>query len=241
VRARAQVRAARPRRRHLVFVQQETIMSLQTPTGGSRLRFHPLPEDGGRGPFMPTFTGLRFHPRDPRPEEIDVRDIARGLSRQCRYAGQVRCNFLSTAEHSVLVSQLVPTLAGLLHDAAEAYLTDLPRATKAELPHYLELEARAMRAIAARFGFAPEITPEIRAADDAVAYLEEPVGPGRAFDAAHGLTDARQAGVAARAGLTLRGLDPDAAERLFLDRLEELAGRPASDFHARVTPDRQAA
>jgi hypothetical protein len=207
----------------------------------SRLRFRPLPEDLGRGPFMPTFTGLRFHPRDPRAEEIDLRDIARGLSRQCRYAGQVRCGFLSVAEHSVLVSQLVPSVAALLHDAAEAYLSDIPRATKSELPHYLTLEARAMRAIAARFGFDTAETEEIRAADDAVAYLESTVAPGRGFDAANNLTDSRQDGVAARAGLRIRGLDPDAAEALFLARFEALAGQPATAFQARVTQQSQAA
>lgn len=211
-----------------------------TPAFRRPLRFHPLPDDRGRGSFVPTWTGLRFYPRDPRPEEVDLRDIARGLSRQCRYAGHV-AGFVSVAEHCVLVSQLVPSLAALMHDAAEAYLTDLPRAVKRELPEYLSLEARTQRAIAARFGFEAEITPEIQAADDAVAYLESESQTGRPFDSTNGVTDRLQEGVAARAGLQLRGLAPDAAEALFYARFTELTGRASEDFHAHIDRENQAA
>lgn len=69
---------------------------------------------------------------DPKADAIDLGDIARGLSLTCRYGGQVR-RFYSVAEHAVLVHDLLvwlrqPTpilLAGLFHDAAEAYLGDV--------------------------------------------------------------------------------------------------------------------
>ena len=63
---------------------------------------------------------------------INLRDIARALSNQCRYNGQV-VRYYSVAQHSVLVSRILGKadygievrLAGLLHDSAEAYLGDI--------------------------------------------------------------------------------------------------------------------
>ena len=75
------------------------------------------------GDWLQTFTGKAFFPLDPRPEEMDIFDIAHALSNLCRYGGH--CNkFYSVAEHSVLVSILCRlyygeqvALQGLLHDA----------------------------------------------------------------------------------------------------------------------------
>jgi 5'-deoxynucleotidase YfbR-like HD superfamily hydrolase len=65
------------------------------------------------------------------------------------------------AEHSVHVSELcLPehALWGLLHDASEAYLIDLPRPLKqlSEFAAYREAERRLQRAVAARFGLPPD-------------------------------------------------------------------------------------
>lgn len=79
-----------------------------------------------------TFTGKLVDPLDLKPEDIDIRDIAHALSQQCRFTGHTR-KFYSVAEHCILVSELCPTelkLAGLLHDADEAYLIDLARPVK---------------------------------------------------------------------------------------------------------------
>lgn len=110
-----------------------------------------------KGDWLQTFTGRQFWPLDPRPEEIFIEDIARALSMQCRFAGHVR-QFYSVAQHSLAVSLLVPeahALWGLLHDAAEAYLVDLPRPIKRHSilgDEYRAIEATIMAAVCRRFG-----------------------------------------------------------------------------------------
>lgn len=85
-----------------------------------------------------TYSGLFFDPLDPRPEQIALRDIAHGLSNICRFGGQCR-GFYSVAEHSLGVAGHLCfnegesarfQVLGLLHDAAEAYLGDVPTPLK---------------------------------------------------------------------------------------------------------------
>src|ERR1700744_4853571 len=80
--------------------------------------------------WIQTFTGKKFSPLAPRPEDVDIRDIAHALAMKCRFNGH--CSpFYSIAEHSVRVSWLLEqqgkreALWGLMHDAADAYLPDL--------------------------------------------------------------------------------------------------------------------
>ena len=103
--------------------------------------------------YLSTYTGKKFFPYDPRPEQICIEDIAHGLSMLCRFVGQCRF-FFSVAEHSIAVARLLPAnlkLFGLLHDASEAYLADLPRPVKAGLPEYKAIEANVERVIAEKF------------------------------------------------------------------------------------------
>lgn len=100
--------------------------------------------------WIMTYTGRRFWPLAPRAEDVDIRDIAHALALKCRYGGH-SSRFYSVAQHSVLVSHYVPTkhaMAGLLHDAAEAYLADIPRPVKCDVPGWKELEAKVMDVIA---------------------------------------------------------------------------------------------
>lgn len=110
------------------------------------------------GDWMQTYTGRQFWPLDPRADEVCIEDIAHALSLQCRFAGHCRV-FYSVAEHSVRVSDLLASqgarremvLWGLLHDASEAYLVDLPRPVKRCVQGYAKAEANVQEMILGRF------------------------------------------------------------------------------------------
>ena len=119
--------------------------------------------------YFRSYGGKHVHPLSPAPGEIDIDDIARSLSHVCRFLGHVE-EFFSVAQHSVLVSQLVPradALWGLLHDAAEAYLCDLPSPVKREpqMEMYRVAEERLLACVAQKFGLAPEMPQSVKEAD----------------------------------------------------------------------------
>lgn len=114
--------------------------------------------------WIQTFTGKRFWPLDPRPEEVNILDIAHALSLKCRFTGQCRC-FYSVAQHSVHVAEVTGSLWGLLHDAGEAYLADVATPVKKHLPDFHTLEANIMRAVCDRFGLPLIEPPEVKHAD----------------------------------------------------------------------------
>ena len=119
--------------------------------------------------YFRTYNGRHVYPLSPAPDELDIDDVARSLSQQCRFLGHTVA-FYSIAQHSVLVSQHVPpqdALWGLLHDASEAYLCDLPAPIKREPEMYIYrvAEDRLLACIAAKFGLAPEIPSTVKAAD----------------------------------------------------------------------------
>lgn len=127
--------------------------------------------------WMQLYSGAPFWPLEPDAERIDIIDIAHSLSMQCRYAGHVH-SFYSVAEHSVHVSRAVPAqdaLWGLLHDAAEAYLVDVPRPVKPFLTGYATAEARLVEAIAERFNLptTPMVVPlSVQEADSRILINE---------------------------------------------------------------------
>jgi hypothetical protein len=98
-------------------------------------------------------SGALFDILDPEGSDFTLGDIAHGLGRVCRFAGQTN-RFYSVAEHCCHVARLVPVehaRAALLHDASEAFIGDVTRPLKALLPDYRAIEARVEEAIAARF------------------------------------------------------------------------------------------
>lgn len=104
--------------------------------------------------FIETFTGRRFDPVNPNPDDIIVADIAHALSNKCRYTGH-SSSFYSVAQHCVLVSNIVDeefALDGLMHDAAEAYLPDVAFPIKHNFPRLMEIEDNLHGVIAEKFG-----------------------------------------------------------------------------------------
>ena len=103
--------------------------------------------------WIQTYTGKQFFPFNPDKESIDIEDIAHALSNICRYTGHSKY-FYSVAEHSVYVSRLLNkkySLAGLLHDAAEAYLSDVARPIKPYLKLFNETEDKLLDIIFQKF------------------------------------------------------------------------------------------
>ena len=105
-----------------------------------------------------TYTGQRLDLAAPDPAAINLTDIAHGLAHTIRWRGAL--GPLTVAQHSVLCAMHY-RLAGnpaaqrlaLLHDAAEAYLGDVPSPAKRACPHgdLDHLEADLLRVISQRF------------------------------------------------------------------------------------------
>ncbi|MFW5847719.1 MAG: hypothetical protein ACOCVF_02255 [bacterium] len=95
-------------------------------------------------------SGLFLDILNPKPEQINIFDIAKGLANKGHFAGQTP-KFFSIAEHSIMVARLSGNLEGLLHDAAEAYLSDIVTPLKTALPDYKIIEMRLMDIIADKF------------------------------------------------------------------------------------------
>jgi hypothetical protein len=114
-----------------------------------------------------TYSGLLFNYLEPTVEMININDIAVGLSREFRFGNQTPEPF-TVAQHSVIVSQLVPdkySLEGLLHDAPEAYMKDLPAPLKINFPEYTKVENRIMEVIAKAFNLSYPFHKSIKEAD----------------------------------------------------------------------------
>jgi hypothetical protein len=171
-----------------------------------------------KGEWMQTASGNAYWPADPLPSEVRIEDIAHALSLLCRYGGHCS-RFYSVAEHSVLVSQVVPerfALVGLLHDATEAYVVDVPRPIKHMLRDYADLEAANWRAIAHRFDLPEQMPPCVKVADTAVLPAEKNV----LMTTRPGEWEAANPGDPARVSIV--GYAPERARRLFLDRFHSL-------------------
>jgi 5'-deoxynucleotidase YfbR-like HD superfamily hydrolase len=133
------------------------------------------------GPFIQTLSGRRVNPLDAAPEDIDPSDIARALAHICRFGGHSKA-FYSVAQHSAIVCDLLEErgatpdelMAALLHDAAEAYLGDLPHPLKhrSELGAAFRVAEKRLEAVINERFALPDVSARIKPLDRALLATE---------------------------------------------------------------------
>jgi len=185
--------------------------------------------------WIPTYTGNGFNLLSPQPDDIRIEDLARGVAYKFRYSGQV--SPITVAEHSVLVSTIIEILwpeskkmlAGLMHDACQAYTQDIQtpvrKFIKVELPHgevvsWNILEAKLNQAIAKHLGLESRYwgAPEVKAANILAVALEKQQCPVLRRSGNWGLPSVPEQ----VAHLRLEFQTPEQAEKSFLERFQRL-------------------
>jgi len=144
--------------------------------------------------YITTYSGKYLDPTDPDPVMLDIRDAAHALSLTCRGNGHVQ-TFFSVGQHCLNCAREAiergysPRLvcACLIHDASEAYMSDVPRPFKKALPEYQRAEEHLLDLIYEKY-LGSVLTEEeermVKQIDDDMLYydlkilLKEPVpGP----------------------------------------------------------------
>lgn len=183
------------------------------------------------GDWIQTASKRKFWPLDPRPEDIYLYDIAHALSNVTRFAGHCT-EFYSVAQHSIYVADMVEALYGdknlslwgLLHDAAEAYIGDMPRPLKHSddwAAPFREAEDRLEKAVAERFMLTPDLHPvEVERADRAllVTEMRDIMGGPNLDRVLKGYGGVRPL------PFKIRPWSPGEAKERFFDKYEELRG-----------------
>ncbi|MDR3564558.1 MAG: phosphohydrolase [Negativicutes bacterium] len=129
-----------------------------------------------------TYTNTLFYPLAPEVDEVKLEDIAHALSQMCRANGHFK-TFYSVAQHSLNCAQEARArgltdriqLACLLHDASEAYISDVTRPVKCYLDEYRKIEHKLQQVIYEKFGIGDLSAEEVREIDDidtALLYYE---------------------------------------------------------------------
>jgi hypothetical protein len=123
-------------------------------------------------PYIYTVKGRQFSLDHPN---FDIEEMAHSLSMQCRFTGHCK-RFYSVAEHSLTVSRLCrffgigSPLEGLLHDAHEAYISDIASPWKARLPDYVDVEHHLEHEMRMQFGLPAKTT--VKRADTLALFIE---------------------------------------------------------------------
>ena len=172
------------------------------------------------GPTILLRSGNYFDFEAPETSAFTIDDIAHALSMICRFTGHVS-RFYSVALHSVLVADHLPpnlAYAGLMHDAAEAFIGDMSKPLKQGDAFYRDVEHRVEAAIFARFGVPQPMPPEVKEMDIVMLATEQRHLMRNSDDWAY---------VSGRIALDIDipDLGPGEAKALFLDAFERL--RPA--------------
>jgi hypothetical protein len=120
-------------------------------------------------------SGILFDVFNPKAEDVKVIDIAHALSNLCRYGGHCP-KFYSVAQHSVLCSFQPGTpqeqMEFLMHDASEAYLIDLPRPIKRNMPNYVAIEEPLLKLIFERYKLNYPLSERVHEVDSLLLHFE---------------------------------------------------------------------
>lgn len=191
--------------------------------------------------WLQTYSGGRFHPLNPVVDEVRIEDIAHALSLLNRFAGHTKVPY-NVADHSLRVMDHCSPrykLLGLLHDAAEAYVIDLPSPIKndSSMSNYRLMEARVQAVIFKACGV------------EAPSHAANGMPPDVAY------VDARMLATEVRDLMspppepwfwlpepypgTIRPLDHAQAEAAFLDAFTHYGGQILGDFGSAGAPQPQ--
>lgn len=145
-----------------------------------------------KGDYIRTYSGVKFWPLQPDVQDINPEDIAHALAQKVRWQGHCS-HFYSVGQHSLRVaraSKIVGNLEygetteeddnllymyGLLHDANEAYLPDVPSPLKPLIKGWKRIEHNVDKVILDAFGL-PQMSKEqkriVKIADKALLQME---------------------------------------------------------------------
>ena len=148
------------------------------------------------GDYIGAYNGNIVFPKSLYTKDVKIEAVAYSLSLNCRFCGHT-LHMWSVAQHSLLVDYIIQNsdiaseaesnglsidmlrLLGLLHDASEAYLSDICRPIKVTLPDYTKYEKHTQNKILLAFGIysngIDRYTKFIRKADDIALYNEAEV------------------------------------------------------------------
>lgn len=132
--------------------------------------------------MITTFSKRHFSPLAPKETDIAIEDIAHALSLMTRANGHFK-EFYSVAQHCLACADVAKAegrnhrevLACLLHDASEAYLSDITRPVKANLPEYGRIERNMQQTIYAKYlpgGLSERESQIVKRIDDTCLYYE---------------------------------------------------------------------
>ncbi len=175
--------------------------------------------------YIVTYTGKKFHLIEPRIQDVDVIDIAHSLSQQCRWTGHTKHHY-SIAQHAYYCSFIGPeneAFERLNHDDSEAYMGDMNRPLKHFTdagPAYRKQESVVQSVIHQAFGI-PEIEPpSVKIADNIMLYTEKAqIMESIQFEVSNPWIESPVANI------VIEEWTPKYAERMFLQRFEELQKR----------------
>ena len=114
-----------------------------------------------------TISGQYVNVFEPHQDTLLIEDIAHALSNQPRFGGHLP-KFYSVAQHSLLCYNIAneeEKYNALMHDTSEAYLLDMPKPIKLEMPDYNSIEDNLMNVLADKFEFTYPKTKEVERVD----------------------------------------------------------------------------